>query len=151
MFDRSLLRQCLLHWVISEGSAMCYNEVFGLPEESQGSAGKNTEVLCLRPASPLHFFFFPCTSSFVFLCQVSLTNDALVLADNILFKQMCRLKDCSSKTTIKLALARLDKLQMKKCLQQYYFTVSCPFTPWLLYLFKSSHKKGLTEGVLLLK
>lgn len=113
--------------------------------------GKHWGSLCSTCFPSPHFI--PCPASFVFLCQVSLTYDALALADNILFKQICRWKPRWARTTIKLAPGWIICQWQNAC-------SSCAVLALALFSFflrdffiylSHKHKKSLTKGVLLLK
>lgn len=96
-------------------------------------------------------YFAPCAASFVFLCQLSLTVDALALADNILFKETSRWKSqVDSQTSI-----WLDNLPETNYLQLYGSPLTCAFHFFLLcdyFIYIShKHKKVSPKGLLLLK
>lgn len=71
--------------------------IWRIPVQKTG----NTRARCVK--SCFHFLpIAPCIALFVFLCQVSLTYDALALAHNILFKQICRWRGYLANIPIKL-------------------------------------------------
>lgn len=127
-------------WMVSK-AALCATTWCLDYLKSPRTALRTTVGLCVLDLLPLCTLYM-CTAWFVFICQFSLTYDALVLADNILFKQIWRLKARLSKATIKLALGSFECIADDKLRAAVVLHCVPAFSPGLLYLFKNSaHKK----------